>query len=711
MVAKNHRIDTKRLTAFYVAAFLFMLILVARLIQIQIVQREKFSMLADVQYKCEVKLPPERGKIFDRNLNKLATNVPAFSVIAHPSQIKEPETAARQIADVLKTRFYLISQKLQTNSDFVYLARQVSKSTSERIEELGISGITCQLEMGRKYPKNETGAQLLGFTDIDGEGLSGIELSCESILRGRPGKAILQRTGRQKLFRRTEYPIIPPENGLDLVLTIDYAIQSIVERELRKIIVESNADKGSVVVMNPQTGEVIAIASEPNFDPNNPGKYHPSTWRLQAITDQFEPGSTFKLVLFSAVMNEQLRKPEDLVFCENGKYNIMGETIHDNSPHAWLSLRDVLVKSSNIGMAKTALEVNKSILYQYARDFGFGKKSEIELKGEVNGVLKPVIEWSGYTPVAMAIGHEVAVTPLQVCNMFSTIANGGLLLRPYIIKAIKDGKTGAVIQKGTRKVTRRVIDRSTAEIVAGIMQEVVERGTAQHARIPSLNICGKTGTARMVKQGHIGYRPNEYIASFGGFFPKEDPQYCIFVMVENPKGKYHGGEVAAPCFKRITEQIIALEGIGNDIDEPGQMAELFDMNDKQRAPQYIGFKKAVAEKMAGMTQYEVETMGSGKIVLDQQPQPGEIIHPGEKVILNTKAQVAGALTATEIPSVIGLPIRNALNILTSSHIKVVVVGTGRVVKQQPAPGNAINPNEQVLLHCESSIDLKKLLIL
>jgi len=709
MASRNDRIETVRLSVYYVAALAFLLAIIIRLVQIQIIQREYFAMPADGQYKVEIKLPPERGIIYDRNLKSLAVNVPSVAVVADTRYVKDPELAARHLSKILGKNYSYYLAKLKTKSDYVLLEKSAPKEVEKKIDALRLAGIRCELTMVREYPKQYTASQVLGFTGLDGHGLSGAELFFDSILKGRPGKAILQKTGsgKHRLFRRPEDPIVPPEDGYDVVLTIDYVYQSIAEEELHRTIVESRADSGTVVIMDTQTGEILAMASEPGFNPNKYGNYHPSTWRIRAITDQFEPGSGYKLVLLAAVLNEQLRKPEDLIFCENGKFAVMGETIHDTSPHGWMTLRDVVVKSSNIGMAKTSMEIDRGLIYRYARDFGFGAKTGIELKGEVDGLLKPPIEWSGFTPLAMAFGHEVAVTPLQMCNMFNTIANGGVLLQPHILKEIRKHQSDKIIKRKSRKVVRRVLSRTTADTIKSIMSEVVTRGTAKTAQLPDLQVCGKTGTARMIRPGKRGYQPHEYIASFGAFFPKENPKLTIFVMIDNPKGKYYGGQVAAPCFRRIAEQIIAYEGVQHFKDEN----EEFEYALEDKVPNLVGFNVSVAEKLTENSDVLMETLGNGDIVISQEPKPGKKMKENMKVILKTNDPLLVQGKEKKVPSVIGLPIRNALNILTAAGIKVIVDGTGRVVRQQPAAGEIIRPHEQVLLHCESSIDLRKLLIL
>jgi cell division protein FtsI/penicillin-binding protein 2 len=707
---KEDRNGTKRLSFYSIAAFLFLLLLIGRLMQIQLIDREKYTDMADIQYKCEVKLLPERGMILDRNYRPLAMNIPTVSVMGYPGQIRDPEGVSLKLARALgKSQSYFLS-KLKTDGDFAWLLRREPYEVANKIELLNIDGIECQTLMDRRYPKGHTASQLLGFTNVDGKGLSGIELAFDAILRGVPGKAVYQRTGTSRLLIRSEYPVTPPEDGQDIVLTIDYLYQTIAERELRRAILESDADSGVVVIMDPRNAQVLAMASQPDFDPNNAGEFHPSAWRSRAITDLFEPGSTFKTAVLSAVLDEHLRNVDDRVFCENGKYKIKGELIHDSEPHGWLTVGEAFVQSSNIGLAKTAMGIDRKLIYKYARNFGFGMSTGIELKGEIAGILKPTNEWSGFTPVAMAYGHEVGVTPLQMCNMFCVIANGGFLLRPTILKEIRQGIE--ITAKGEQvKVVRRVISQTTADTMKSLMNQAVEHGTGKNAYMAGVEVCGKTGTAHMVSKKGRGYLPNEYIASFGGFFPKDKPRIAMFVMIDNPKGgRYYGGDIAAPCFKRIAEQIIAYEGAGKYIstDPP---AETMTEEQVVRMPNLVGYKKSAASRIADRFGLEVETLGKGEVITSQTPAAGKPVEKDAGVTLSTQANARATEEVKIVPAVTGLPVRNALNLLTAAGINAVVDGTGRVVQQKPGPGHRLKLNEQVLLHCESSIDLRKLLVL
>jgi cell division protein FtsI/penicillin-binding protein 2 len=679
-----------------VTVFIFS-ILIMRLIQIQFLDKEDFEVIAEKQYKFEIKLPPKRGVIYDRQLRPMAMNVPAVSIVAHPSRIADRVKTARVLSDLLGNHHTHYLRKFNSSREYVYISRNASKKVGDRLAELNLPGITLQNDHARQYPKGSVASQLLGFVDIDGRGLSGIELACEHFIRGKSGRAILQRTAQETSpFERSEYPIRPAQDGKDVVLTIDYVYQRIVEKELHNALKENDADSGMVVVMNPQNGHILSLATAPSFDPNKPSQFHPSRWRIRPITDLFEPGSTFKPVILGAVINEDLKSPEDKVYCEQGKFEYVNETIHDTSPYGTLSLADVLIKSSNIGMAKTALDVDRNLLFKYARDFGFGVKSGIELRGEIEGILKPVSEWSGLTPAVLGFGHEIGVTALQMCNMFSTIANGGVLMQPTLIKEIRDGERTLSRAEEKGNPIRYVLKENTADTLKNLMEQVVLKGTGTKAAIEGMSVCGKTGTARIVSPKG-GYISGKYISSFGGFFPKQDPKLCIFITLHNPKaGRYYGGDVSAPCFKRIAEQIIIHEGRDFFLGQ-----EVFDLPVAEKTvPSFIGLGKESAQRLAHETGFMVTFKGTGNIVTAQHG-------PKESELILTLDTPEGRM----VPQVEGLPIRNALNLLAAQQIRAVVDGTGKVVQQQPAPGQVLTDDEHVLLRCESSLDVRKILIL
>jgi len=360
-------------------------------------------------------------------------------------------------------------------------------------------------------------------------------------------------------------------------------------------------------------------------------------------------------------------------------------------------------------MAKTAMGVDKGLLYRYARDFGFGSPTGIELRGEENGILNPMDRWSGFTPLAMAYGHEVGVTPLQMCCMFSTIANGGVLLRPYIIKEIQDADHHTVFTTDS-KALRRVISTATADTLKSMMADVVTRGTGRKAEVPGLTVCGKTGTARKVRMNGGGYIANQYVANFGGFFPQDRPQYAMYIMIDNPRGSYLGGDIAAPCFSRIASQILSYNGIQVESDDDCVVQTLLAKQTKRRVPNFIGYDKDEAGEAAQSAELHLAFSDDGDLVTSQVPKPGTWVQPGELIRLSCREKEEQA-TDPKIPNLVGLPIRSALNLLGEKGMQAVVTGSGRVMHQRPVAGQTLRPNEQILLQCESLVDVRKLLLL
>ncbi|MBN2356773.1 PASTA domain-containing protein [candidate division KSB1 bacterium] len=709
-IRKHERYANWRTHLFFAVVVLVFLVLALRLLQVQLIQREKFMALARGQYEITERLMPERGTIYDRCLRPLAMNIPTVSIGAYPEKIKDRQGTAQKLARLLGESAAYIEGKLATQSDFVYITRRKPRRVGLLVQALGLNGVVCFHEMSRQYPKGSVGCQLIGFTDVDGHGLNGVELSFERTLYGVAGKATRQKTaiGNYDLFTHAGYPVEPATDGSDVVLTIDYIYQNIAHKELHRTIREANADSGVVIIMDAKTSEVLALASEPSYNPNSPGKYAPSTWRLRAITDQFEPGSTLKLLGMAMLLNEGFNKPDDRVFCEDGRYNVMRETIHDVHPYGWLTLRDVLVYSSNIGMAKSVMKQDRRMLYQYARNFGFGNKTGIELTGEIGGTLPELSRWSGFTPLAMAYGHNIAVTPLQMANMFCAIANGGVLRTPFVVKEIRN-KNNSVVYRTPPRAVRRVITESTADTLKEMMCQVVERGTGVRAKLPGIHVCGKTGTARMVRPRGGGYIRGQYIASFGGFFPKDKPRFVIFVMIDNPKTSYLGGDVAAPCFARIARQLVYTRGIDIEAEEGTDLDLELVQDDHRIVPNFIGHAKSVAKNLAYAMDLKLHISGDDGIVISQSPKAGTKVTISGKVALVCKKQDPSQ-GPRPIPDVVGLPIRNALNVLAAENIKAVVNGSGRVVTQKPLAGRRLRNSEQVMLYCESSVDLRKLLI-
>jgi len=703
MVTRKGQTQKWRLSSILIISVVITSILIIRLLQVQIIDRKRLAMIGEDQYTVELQLNAKRGKIFDRHNRVLALDIPSVSIGAHPKVILQKDEIARKLSPLLNLTPARIQSLLSQNKSFVWLARGLPRHIGAQIKDMDCGGLQVIKDEMRCYPHSKLASHLLGFTNVDGDGISGIEYTFNNILSGTPGQAVFQLTADGTAFEHVDYPVQTPHDGSHIVLTIDKLYQAIAEEELRRTVELSDAEGGSVIISDPFTGHLLAIACEPSFNPKHAGQYHPNTWRLRPITDQMEPGSTFKIAMMAAVLNEGLRKPQDIVFCEHGKFEVYDNTIHDTKEHGWLTMHNVVVYSSNIGMAKTMLDVPPAIIYRYAREFGFGTRSGIRLAGESPGVLKLPSEWSGLTPVALAIGHEVAVTPLQMIGMFGVIANGGFLMRPLIVKEILDS-SGKSLSKSEPQIIRRVINDTTVESITAMMEDVVLKGTGKRAFIEGLRVCGKTGTARKPKKNTRGFSKNKYMSSFGGFFPAEGKnKICIFVVIDTPRKKYYGGDIAAPCFKKIAKRIIDLEGKGKFLP-----IKKTKNNDYVTVPSLIGLEIKVARRLLSELGLSMRTVGDGKIIASQQPFAGELVPQGSDLMLQLTPPCHNEEGERLVPNVIGLNLREALNQLAVCGIEAIVDGSGKVVKQQPQSGSIITPNEQCLLRCESAIDLVKL---
>jgi len=669
-----------------------------RLFDIQVLHRNRHLEKAKSTDLKVFTLEPERGKIYDRNGSLLAFNVPGVTVVANVDSITDIHAVAARLSPILETSYEDLVNKIRGKKGWVELAKKKDPEIKYRIENMNLQAVGFRQDLRRRYPKGKVAGQVVGFTRSDGTGGYGLEMTKDAVLLGKPGIAIMQPTGRARLFSHPHYPIRHAVHGDHLVLTLDYRYQRIAQQELQRTIAEYRAKGGSVVIMDPLNGDVLAVCSEPGFDPNDFQHYDDRAWKLAAITDQFEPGSTFKPAMLAAMIDDGYITPEHRVFCENGRWEVMGEVISDTKEYGELSAREVLIYSSNIGMAKLAKDFSKTTMYDYAARFGFGSKSGIELLGEISGTLKKPRDWVRFSQLVFAFGHEIAVTPLQMCSMYATIANGGYYTAPRIIKTvIHDGQS--LIPDGSGK-GHTVISTNTAQILQKIMADVVKEGTGIAAAIDSLNVCGKTGTARVVKRDGQGYARGRYISSFGGFFPYEHPQVVIYIMIQEPNGAYYGGTVAAPCFRRIAKRIVRLEGL-DYFQTPTINNEYVLDETRIRVPTLIGLSKRNAVKLLRKANINFLVYGDGERIVAQEPAPGELVSANDNVYLTVKSSIPDSVIT--VPSVTDLPLRNAMNLLSEYNLKPVFQGYGAVVEQNPNAGVQVRPGHIISLRCKSSL--------
>ncbi len=540
----------RKTEAVFFFSLLFLIICVLRLIYIQIFRSSYLLEIAKKQHSFFAEIEPLRGVIYDSNLKPQALNIPMDSLYAAPNMMSagEKERALNALPKILGLSREYLKGRLYRKKYFVWIARKISSEQAEEVKKLKIRNLGFIRESRRSYPNSYLASQIIGFAGMDNKGLEGIELCLDKYLKGEPGWGVFLRDARQKKLDIYEKISIPVD-GMDVILTIDQVIQYIAEREIDKAFRQYNAKSASIIVMDPHTGRILAMANRPTYDLNHYSNVSRDNKRNRAICDLFEPGSVFKIITACAALEENKVVEEDRIFCENGSYLVGGHMLHDHKPHGWLTFREVIEQSSNIGTTKIAQAIGAGTVYKYIRLFGFGSKLGIDLPGEISGMVKEPRFWSKTSIGAIPIGHEVGVTALQLASALSVIANGGQLMRPYVVDQIRD-KQGRVVKEHSPVLIRKVISLDTAMRASKMLAGVVEEGTGRMAKTSGLTSAGKTGTAQKIEPNGT-YSHNKFIASFIGFAPVEDPLVTIVVSVDEPHPLYFGGVVAAPVFKNV----------------------------------------------------------------------------------------------------------------------------------------------------------------
>jgi len=475
------------------------------------------------------------------------------SLFAVPNEIKAKEKIITQLNSILGLKRSYLEDRLNRKKSFIWIARKIDPDKAAAIKKLNVKGLGFLKETKRIYPNSYLASHILGFSGMDNTGLEGVERDYNRFLKGNAGWAIFLRDARQKKLDIWEKMVLPVD-GEELVLTIDEVIQYIAERELDKAYKDFNAKGASIVVMDPHTGKILALANRPTYDLNDHTKVNKDSMRNRAICDLLEPGSVFKIVTASAALEEKRITEEDVIFCENGSYKVGGRVLHDHRPHGLLTFRQVIEESSNIGTVKVAQRLGPDKLYQYIRAFGFGSKLGIDLSGEISGMISPPRLWSKTSITSIPMGQEVGVTALQLASAISVIANGGQLMKPYVIDSVRDNQ-GRIIKENKPELIHKVISIDTAMRIKKILTGVIEEGTGKLAKVPGFSAAGKTGTAQKLEPNGA-YSHSKFVASFIGFSPAEDPILTIVVIVDEPHPYYFGGVVAAPVFQKVAADAI-----------------------------------------------------------------------------------------------------------------------------------------------------------
>ena len=532
----------------------FFLVIGAKAFHLQVYRSPWLAQKASNQYEKSLTSSGKRGTVYDRNLREMAVTVDVASIAARPSEIKNLQSTSKALAKALNTDYRQIKQNLKSKNPFVWIKRQASPKETEAISALELDGIEFVPERNRFYPNKTLASQALGFTGLDGYGLEGIEFAYDRYLRGSDNNFTVFRDALGKVFDEKQKN---NENtdGHNIILTIDGTVQYIAEDALSEGVKEYSARSGMAIVMEPQTGAILAMAHIPFFNPNAYTDFNKEMWRNRAITDPFEPGSTMKIFSAAAAIESGNVKAHDIFYCENGSYRIGRNVVHDIKKHGWLSLQQIIKYSSNIGAVKISEKLGPERLYLMFRKFGFGDKTGIDSPGETAGSLSHYNNWTTVDTGSIAFGYGVSVSAIQLIAAASAIANDGILMKPYFVQAITD-ESGQPLKQFQPQAVRRVISEQTARTIKAIMKTVISTGgTGVNAALENYTVCGKTGTTRKLDPSGT-YSDSKHIASFVGFTPADKPQLAILVVIDEPQGKYYGGTVAAPVFRRIASETL-----------------------------------------------------------------------------------------------------------------------------------------------------------
>ncbi len=715
---------------------------VGRLVQLQIVQYGDYLARARRQQQRIVEVSPARGVVYDRNLHELAMSIPEDSCFAVPAEISDPSMVARLLSGILGMDPDEIETRLTESKSFVWIARKLPAEKVERIQALNLRGIYFQKESQRFYPKGELAAHALGYVDIDGRGLGGVEYQYDNQLRGKPVQMLVMADARRRWYERHG-----PDAGQaeSLVLTLDINIQYIAEKALEAAIAQTQAKAGVILVQDPNTGDLLALANWPTFDPNAAGAAAPEARMDRAVSALYEPGSTFKIVTVVAALNEGITNPDEVIDCQMGSIVIANHLIHDHKPFGLLTVTKVIAESSDVGAIKLGLRLGPQRFYDYIRAFGFGSPTGVELPGESRGLLRRLENWSAISIGGVSMGQEVGVTPLQLVSAVSAIANGGVLHRPRVVRDLRACATGRAdcasppaspdasesdgsqMSASADDSAHRVVRPEAAAMLRKMLEEVVLSGTGKLARLDGYTVAGKTGTAQKIDPATGRYSTRDYIASFVGFAPVNSPAVTVLVVLDSPVGKHHGGDIAAPVFREVVQQTLSYLRVPPDIPvAPPQEAaaarraataedvsdfdssQLLDPN-AERTDQMLppvpapvpAPNQAGREAQAGVTrQLPGGTNPTARLAKSTASRPGaqpEASLPTETTVVLDESN------GVPVPSFEGQTVRAFVEECLRLGLSPVPVGAGIAVEQSPPSGTRVRAGSRIVVRFAASL--------
>ena len=660
----------------WILAALWMVAVLGRLSYLQLFSYSEYLAKAHHQQQRIFEISPKRGTIYDRKGRELAVSLPMDSVFADPAEITDASMVGSLLSRILDVAPEDLETKIREAHTPVRLAKKLTPETVQRIQGMNLKGVFFLKESRRVYPQRELAAHVLGFTDVDEKGIGGIEYSFDKIIRGRPGKMMVMEDGKRRWYDRRE---AAPDPGAGIVLTLDETIQYIAEKELAQAIEDTQAKAGTVVVQNPNNGELLAVANWPTFDPNQAGSYPDEARMDRAVSAAYEPGSTFKVITLTGAIENGVTSPATMVDCQMGRILVAGRLIHDWHPFGVMSVDKILVHSSDVGAIKVALQLGAPRFYDTIRAFGIGQPTGIELPGENRGLLRPVENWSPSSIGSLAMGQEVSVTPIQIISAISAVANGGTLYHPRIVREIKGDASGVQRPDST---PRQATDEKTAADMRGMMEDVVLEGTGKPARLDGYTAAGKSGTAQKIDPATGRYSATQYNSSFAGFAPVNEPAVTILVVLDSPVGAHHGGEVGGPVFKRIAEQVLAYLGVPHDLPSPSDAETA--KNSQPRSPR-AGAKTRQPRENPG-------EQGAQQRILDAATEEDG---PETGSAQATQTVAFAGQDGIVVPNLAGRSVRSVTEECERVGLVPSLIGSGMALEQFPSPGLLVPPGSRV----------------
>ncbi|MGD1216116.1 MAG: penicillin-binding protein [Terriglobales bacterium] len=688
---------------------LWLLAICLRLIYLQIFCYGDFERRAQHQQQRSFDLSPKRGVIYDRAGRELAMSIQVDSAFVVPSEAPDLPNTISLITRITKDDPRVVLADCRAHKTFCWVARKADAEVIERIRALNLQGIHFQKEPKRFYPKRELAAQVLGYVGTDDQGLSGLERQFNQQLQGKPGKLMISVDARKRWFASVEKE---PESGNSVVLTIDQNIQYIAERELERGMEETHAIAGTVIVENPHTGEILALTNRPTFNPNIRKEIRNEALKDRAVSDIYEPGSTFKMVTISAGLEEKITRPDEMFDCQMGSIVINGMRIRDSRPHGMLSVADIIAESSDVGAIKVALRLGDERLYKYIRAFGFGQQTGIELPGETRGLTKPVERWSKVSIGAISMGQEIGISPLQLASLISTIANDGVHIPPRIVAgtmAPQDApqNTPQTIAFQPAEGTRAISSLTAAEM-RQMLQGVVLHGTGRKALLEGYSSAGKTGTGQKVDPATGAYSKTKYVASFAGFAPINDPKIAVVVIFDSAVGLHQGGQISAPVFQRITQQVLEYLHVPHDVQLPPSRQVLLARRDvpdaslEESSPDHLGASLDMADASdtpaipaavkPGPIGAQVVTAAQTALMTSAASSPAAQSAAPSENSPTQKLPTSGTVVldveegGIEVPSFLGKNLRVAIEAAQGAGLDLDAIGSGVAREQSPQPG-------------------------